>query len=1060
MTPTVTRAIRTKLIVPRGPQGKEIREALLETHRLTHEATRFCEELLLTFRQGDVSFDALGQESSRPAAYYSAKLEEHFQSIKLPKKKWGRAKELLKKLYALIVRSSQGKKTTAPDIERFFRPLFQPSVGGRPKPIHLLLNGLVPPEDTRKASALAEDTELVAKIEALFTENPSLAKNKKPSWDLLYREQTVDDKTGRPKWIKAFFEDWLGTLERLGGREDIVGELAEMGLLPYTQAYFARSCPQSTDNLWSWDRMALAKAVGHLNSWESWQQNVTQEKENLKRKVQRALETHIDPKALAILEGYQKRQGWEIRPREIRGWDKIRLWLQKNPRATPQQITTKIGLLQRQHFEYGSGFFLAWAASEPALWKPEQDPVRALAKRNSLEEKYQNARCYTRFTYTMANKHPTGVDYDVPSNSNNPKYELSIEESRLFVCLPLFFSGHVRKTKLQCAPSKQLRGLCLERGPKKTVYLTAYTQDRLGRPESFPEEAPENKGKERRVVGGAALTLEREAIAKGKLRDVYLRITQRSALDPKALKQRTDILHWFAKTDGNREEPTTDLVGAICLAVDLNQRAAAAVTAYRIVKDPSSEMKHSCASLGYGLGLLPLYSRILRLPGEGEKDALADVRTHLNVLRKELGLLRGLRKLSQEGDSAKLEKLKALYASSGIEVSDPQKAYRAQEELVSPLIPQLQTLIREHLKANHSLGGVSLRRIEFLESYYNVLKSWFYRATPEKRKTERRGFCHKLRVKTQKLKEDRAKKIADMIAQAARGLYWSEERKWEKVGPPATFVVMEELRDFLPQEERTPSQNRRLAQWNHRTVAKYVGFQLAEYGIPIGTTKANYTSLFENIGTPGIRCRPLTKVELSTRGTGGWLDQKLGPEGLNLSPEEIDKLVPGNLIPDKGASLFVTMRRTSGGKRHLVIHNADTNAASRIGYNFLTGYKEPVYLRCVPNSEGVLEAKELGVRLSLYFGASEVSFSPVGEDMYKATPAKQAKPAKAAKRREEVEDAAAEENEGGITTTLLRDPTGVFFRPDQWVARGRFFGQVKNVIMAALRERGFSSKRI
>ena len=319
---------------------------------------------------------------------------------------------------------------------------------------------------------------------------------------------------------------------------------------------------------------------------------------------------------------------------------------------------------------------------------------------------------------------------------------------------------------------------------------------------------------------------------------------------------------------------------------------------------------------------------------------------------------------------------------------------------------QEQTNARKaRLGAARNIGGLSLTRIATVRELWQVQKAFHYGARPcdlraGVRKMEADALAgHKFgdtALRTmERLREQRVKQIASRIAASALGLggHWKSVQRRDHAGrllldgegkvlsrrvwveeptakyPPCHAVVIENLRNYRPDELQTRRENRALMAWSSAKVAKYLGESCQLHGLLLREVSPNYTSRqCSRTGLPGMRCvgvpvcaktgepdawwwKKALAAAQTKAGNGGERDNgKAGDaesrlivalaEHLRKAKDAGDTLPSHVLLPRKGGDLFVAaptrqeLRTRSFGKPGAALQ-ADLNAAANIGLRAL-----------------------------------------------------------------------------------------------------------------------------
>jgi len=278
--------------------------------------------------------------------------------------------------------------------------------------------------------------------------------------------------------------------------------------------------------------------------------------------------------------------------------------------------------------------------------------------------------------------------------------------------------------------------------------------------------------------------------------------------------------------------------------------------------------------------------------------------------------------------------------------------------------PAIAAVRKERRAAAQNVGGLSLTRIATIRELYQVQKAYRYRPTPEDlragtkmaEKDSEKGFKFGDRTlqAMERMREQRVKQIASRIVEAALGVGRmpqtkgrDRERPQEQVDRPCHAIVIENLRNYLPEEVQTRRENRALMNWSAGKVRKYLEEGCQLHGLHLREVMPNYTSRqCSRTGKPGVRCQDVAvaidaktgevkvmawwwnKAVTSAAGKGDAeslllvdLDQRIRTAA--------GKRTATVRVPRRGGDLFIST--CSGGKAI----QADLNAAANIGLRAL-----------------------------------------------------------------------------------------------------------------------------
>ena len=255
--------------------------------------------------------------------------------------------------------------------------------------------------------------------------------------------------------------------------------------------------------------------------------------------------------------------------------------------------------------------------------------------------------------------------------------------------------------------------------------------------------------------------------------------------------------------------------------------------------------------------------------------------------------------------------------------------------------------------AIRGMGGLSLTRIaSLIEFRRKVQIGFFNRLHPDGTHSEiKEQFGQKTLNALENLREQRVKQLASRIVEAALGLgrMQKDERKDRKrptvqVDRPCHAIVIENLKNYRPDQTRTRRENRQLMAWSSSKILKYLTELCQLYGLHFREVSAAYTSRQDSrTGAPGIRW-PIKEFMRSPF----WRKQ-VAPANKNKNEREryiqnLDIKWKEKLeedwntagvarIPLSGGEMFVSADFNSPAAKGL---QADLNAAANIGLRALT----------------------------------------------------------------------------------------------------------------------------
>ncbi|MEM1874972.1 MAG: type V CRISPR-associated protein Cas12b, partial [Candidatus Hadarchaeales archaeon] len=169
--------------------------------------------------------------------------------------------------------------------------------------------------------------------------------------------------------------------------------------------------------------------------------------------------------------------------------------------------------------------------------------------------------------------------------------------------------------------------------------------------------------------------------------------------------------------------------------------------------------------------------------------------------------------------------------------------------------------------AIYRTGGLTLARIATLTEFRRrVQVGYFTRLRPDGTREELgEEFGKKLLDDLEEMREQRVKQLASRIVEAALGI-GTENKSYHEGGKrpakpieveefaPCHAIVIENLEQYRPDEERTRMENRRIAEWSARRLREYLKEACELNGIYLCEVSANFTSRQDSrTGVPGIR---------------------------------------------------------------------------------------------------------------------------------------------------------------------------------------------------------------
>lgn len=292
---------------------------------------------------------------------------------------------------------------------------------------------------------------------------------------------------------------------------------------------------------------------------------------------------------------------------------------------------------------------------------------------------------------------------------------------------------------------------------------------------------------------------------------------------------------------------------------------------------------------------------------------------------------------------------------------------------------------------SRNVGGLSLTRIATMRSLYQLHKAFAMRSTPNEPRggpekgESNTGVAQSILDAMERMREQRVKQIASRIVEAALGVgierdrAWDDEkRKWRYAKRPRSLlchedvegnthgdprfktchaVVIENLRNYRPDELQTRRENRALMSWSAGKVRKYLEEACQLHGLHLREVMPNYTSRqCSRTGLPGLRC---DDVSIDQFLTAPWWNRAVNAAEKRLNKggnDSLDRLLVALhnrwsrasdsdkrrqrtlRLPRDGGDLFVAAPPAGAGNAEDQPRGAlqaDLNAAANIGLRAL-----------------------------------------------------------------------------------------------------------------------------
>lgn len=259
--------------------------------------------------------------------------------------------------------------------------------------------------------------------------------------------------------------------------------------------------------------------------------------------------------------------------------------------------------------------------------------------------------------------------------------------------------------------------------------------------------------------------------------------------------------------------------------------------------------------------------------------------------------------------------------------------------------------------AIRGMGGLSLTRIASLIEFRRKVQTGFFnRLHPDGTHAEiTEQFGQKILDALENLREQRVKQLSSRIVEAALGLGRMQKdvvgkdrkRPAVQVDRPCHAIVIENLKNYRPDQTQTRRENRQLMAWSSSKILKYLTELCQLYGLHLREVSAAYTSRQDSrTGAPGIRCQDVSIKEFmrsafwrkqvahanKLKNARDHYIQNLDIEWKGKSEEDWNRAGVAR-TPLNGGEIFVSADSNSPAAKGL---QADLNAAANIGLRALT----------------------------------------------------------------------------------------------------------------------------
>ncbi len=386
--------------------------------------------------------------------------------------------------------------------------------------------------------------------------------------------------------------------------------------------------------------------------------------------------------------------------------------------------------------------------------------------------------------------------------------------------------------------------------------------------------------------------------------------------------------------------------------------------------------------------------------------------------------------------------------------------------------------------ARHA-GGLSLTRIATIRELYQAQKAYAMRPEPDDLRKNIAAkdddrfdeFGRSVLEVVERLREQRVKQLASRIAEAALGIGRMSRvpdrdrmRPTEQVDEPCHAVVIENLRNYRPDELQTRRENRSLMNWSASNVRKHLGEACQLHGLHLREVMPNYTSRqCSRTGLPGLRCDDVPIADFLNSPWWSKLvnaaEKRLNEHGTDsldrffvalrkrwTSASEKDRSKQQTLrIPRVGGDLFIAASpadSTNGSVSRVI--QADLNAAANIGLRAIIDPDLPAkwwYVPCIDDkSAGTALPRLDKVKGSTCFGPDPAKPERFGSFI---RPASAPAPDGKAGKRKRTTDAETKE-----TTNFWSDPNAAALRnaADRgfWLRTPAYWRWVRKRVVASL----------
>lgn len=926
----------------------DLRLALWKTHQVTNQGVKFYTEWLIKMRQRDIYRQS--PEDTSPQLIISAEdlsrevmcHTRQLQRERHPRNVGSDAEILgvLRQLYELVIPSSVGKSGSSKSLARkFLSPLTDPNSKGA--------RGL--------STAGSKPTWFKMRAEG------------NPQWEEKQRQWAASRNNDPAPLVLKQLEDYgllplIPLFTDVG--EDIFG--------PKQKGQFVRI----------WDRSMFQQAIERLMSWESWNQRVGREWEELDQKHSAFYTEHFaqDPDATLYrlaqsLEDVlrQEHQGFatdaaeafRIRRSALKGFDRLLERWQKTLGKNGQicALLDDISSVQSNLGDkFGSSLLYQKLAEEPwtRLWTVDPTFLPRYATFNDLTRRFQRAKRVANLTLSDEIKHPIWMRYDGPdANGNN--YQIQLPQKGR--------PGSVTFQRIIWpggdAGWHEKRGVTVLLRPSRQIDRIRQADDSSVKKFPLVVEDQSSRSLIRASWGGAKIEFDREGLPrqlkKGVPDSVYLSLTVNlDTQKPTGLfriQQQTGRV-WLQKDrfvkyrdgfldGGKNAEPV------YVMSIDLGIRSAAAVSVFSV--RPRGEITENL--FGYPVASHPdmvaVHERsvLLTMPGEHRDERGRQYEQQRQELRKLRADIRGMNDLLRSARADGMRRRSFLAGLAERASLDPEfwgPVYRSLhaaaeesstewERFVMGSHRQIERLLSrriQNLRSKNSdfrmRGGVSLAHVQDLENIRGIMASWTNHPRVSSAVVRwQRGKQHTIKLGRHilALKRDRVKKVANYLLMTAMGYIYDPKRargeKWVARYPACQLMVFEDLSRYRFKTDRPRAENRQLMRWTHQQLIGATTAQAEPQGILVGTMYAGFSSRFDAVTlAPGVRGATVRQI-LLRRGMGRLRDiaEEVGID--------VDMLRPHHVLPTGDGEYLLSVVRQGNSYRLKQVH-ADINAAHNL----------------------------------------------------------------------------------------------------------------------------------